>query len=41
MNPVREFGPGALQDIPPTLLAVMGLPQPAEMTGHALFDIGK
>jgi 2,3-bisphosphoglycerate-independent phosphoglycerate mutase len=34
-------GPGALQDIAPTLLAMMGLPQPAEMTGHALFDIGK
>jgi len=32
-------GPGALQDIAPTLLAMMGLPQPAEMTGHALFDI--
>ncbi len=34
-------GPGALQDIAPTLLAMMGLPQPAEMTGHTLFDIGK
>ncbi|HEV7412415.1 MAG TPA: 2,3-bisphosphoglycerate-independent phosphoglycerate mutase [Casimicrobiaceae bacterium] len=34
-------GPGALQDIAPTLLAMMGLPQPAEMTGHALFDMGK
>jgi 2,3-bisphosphoglycerate-independent phosphoglycerate mutase len=34
-------GPGALQDIAPTLLAMMGVPQPAEMTGHALFDIGK
>ncbi|MEP6996915.1 MAG: 2,3-bisphosphoglycerate-independent phosphoglycerate mutase [Betaproteobacteria bacterium] len=34
-------GPGALQDIAPTLLAMMGLPQPAEMTGRALFDIGK
>jgi len=37
----RPRGPGALQDIAPTLLAMMGLPQPAEMTGHALFDIGK
>jgi 2,3-bisphosphoglycerate-independent phosphoglycerate mutase len=27
---------GALQDIAPTLLAMMGLPQPAEMTGRAL-----
>jgi 2,3-bisphosphoglycerate-independent phosphoglycerate mutase len=34
-------GPGALQDIAPTLLAMMGLPQPEEMTGHALFDIEK
>jgi 2,3-bisphosphoglycerate-independent phosphoglycerate mutase len=34
-------GPGALQDIAPTLLAMTGLPQPAEMTGHALFDIAR
>jgi 2,3-bisphosphoglycerate-independent phosphoglycerate mutase len=34
-------GPGALQDIAPTLLSMMGLPQPAEMTGHALFDIAR
>ncbi|HEX3630921.1 MAG TPA: 2,3-bisphosphoglycerate-independent phosphoglycerate mutase, partial [Casimicrobiaceae bacterium] len=34
-------GPGALQDIAPTLLTMMGLPQPAEMTGHALFDIAR
>jgi 2,3-bisphosphoglycerate-independent phosphoglycerate mutase len=27
---------GALQDIAPTLLAIMGLPKPAEMTGHSL-----
>jgi 2,3-bisphosphoglycerate-independent phosphoglycerate mutase len=27
---------GALQDIAPTLLAMMGLPQPAEMTGRSL-----
>jgi 2,3-bisphosphoglycerate-independent phosphoglycerate mutase len=27
---------GALADIAPTLLALLGLPQPAEMTGHAL-----
>ncbi|MEP7208609.1 MAG: 2,3-bisphosphoglycerate-independent phosphoglycerate mutase [Casimicrobiaceae bacterium] len=30
---------GALQDVAPSLLAMMGLPQPAEMTGHALIDI--
>ncbi|HKJ72220.1 MAG TPA: alkaline phosphatase family protein, partial [Gammaproteobacteria bacterium] len=27
---------GALEDVAPTLLHLMGLPQPAEMTGHAL-----
>jgi 2,3-bisphosphoglycerate-independent phosphoglycerate mutase len=27
---------GALQDVAPTLLAMMGLPQPAEMTGRSL-----
>jgi 2,3-bisphosphoglycerate-independent phosphoglycerate mutase len=27
---------GALQDIAPTLLKMMGLPQPAEMTGKPL-----
>ncbi|MFI4953387.1 MAG: 2,3-bisphosphoglycerate-independent phosphoglycerate mutase [Burkholderiales bacterium] len=32
-------GKGALQDIAPTLLAMMGLALPPEMTGHALFDI--
>lgn len=29
---------GALQDIAPSLLAMMGLPQPAEMTGHSLIQ---
>jgi 2,3-bisphosphoglycerate-independent phosphoglycerate mutase len=27
---------GALRDLAPSLLAMMGLPQPAEMTGHSL-----
>ena len=27
---------GALQDVAPTLLAMMGVEQPAEMTGHSL-----
>ena len=27
---------GALQDVAPTMLAAMGLPQPPEMTGHSL-----
>jgi 2,3-bisphosphoglycerate-independent phosphoglycerate mutase len=29
-------GDGALQDISPTILGVLGIPQPAEMTGHDL-----
>ncbi|SCK06379.1 2,3-bisphosphoglycerate-independent phosphoglycerate mutase [Vogesella sp. LIG4] len=29
---------GALRDISPSLLAMMGLPQPAEMTGHSLIE---
>ena len=28
--------PGALRDLAPTILALMGLPQPVEMTGHSL-----
>jgi 2,3-bisphosphoglycerate-independent phosphoglycerate mutase len=28
--------PGALRDLAPTVLALMALPQPAEMTGHSL-----
>jgi 2,3-bisphosphoglycerate-independent phosphoglycerate mutase len=39
-RPATPRGQGALQDIAPTLLAIMGLPQPPEMTGRALFDIG-
>ena len=27
---------GALRDLAPTALALMGLPQPAQMTGHSL-----
>jgi 2,3-bisphosphoglycerate-independent phosphoglycerate mutase len=29
-------GDGALQDISPTILGILGIPQPAEMTGHDL-----
>ncbi|RPJ48661.1 MAG: 2,3-bisphosphoglycerate-independent phosphoglycerate mutase [Betaproteobacteria bacterium] len=29
---------GALQDVAPTLLAIMGLPKPAAMTGHSLLE---
>ena len=35
-RPATLTGGGALQDIAPTLLALMGLPKPPEMTGHAL-----
>ena len=27
---------GRLADVAPTILKIMGLPQPAEMTGHSL-----
>lgn len=33
---VATPGMGSLQDIAPTMLALMGLEQPAEMTGHSL-----
>jgi 2,3-bisphosphoglycerate-independent phosphoglycerate mutase len=29
---------GALEDVAPTMLKIMGLPQPREMTGHALIE---
>ncbi len=38
-RPARARGGGALQDIAPTILALMGLPQPAEMTGRSLVDV--
>ena len=31
---------GALRDLAPTVLALMGLAQPAEMTGHSLVTFG-
>jgi len=34
-----KAGTGALQDVAPTLLAMMGLPQPPEMTGKPLIHI--
>ncbi len=36
--PPRLREGGALEDISPTLLGVMGIPQPPEMTGHDLRD---
>ncbi|MBI5329182.1 MAG: 2,3-bisphosphoglycerate-independent phosphoglycerate mutase [Betaproteobacteria bacterium] len=37
-RPARLEPEGALEDVAPTLLKMMGLPQPGEMTGHALID---
>jgi 2,3-bisphosphoglycerate-independent phosphoglycerate mutase len=34
----RVSGGGALEDLAPTLLKMMGLPQPPEMTGHPLIE---
>lgn len=33
-------GGGKLADVAPTMLALLGLPQPAEMTGHNLLQLG-
>ena len=35
-RPATVTDGGALQDVAPTLLALMGLPKPVEMTGHSL-----
>jgi len=35
---VQALGDGKLADIAPTMLALMGVPQPAEMTGHSLLS---
>jgi 2,3-bisphosphoglycerate-independent phosphoglycerate mutase len=37
-RPGQLAATGALSDLAPTLLKMMGLPQPAEMTGHALVE---
>jgi len=37
-RPAHMAETGALSDLAPTLLKMMGVPQPAEMTGHALVD---
>jgi 2,3-bisphosphoglycerate-independent phosphoglycerate mutase len=37
-RPARMEHSGALEDIAPTMLKLMGLPQPMEMTGHPLVD---
>ncbi len=35
---VRSLADGKLADVAPTMLALMGLPQPKEMTGHSLLS---
>jgi len=37
-RPARLRDEGSLRDIAPTMLALLGLPQPAEMTGHPLLE---
>jgi len=37
-RPARMAQSGALEDIAPTMLQLLGLPIPPEMTGHALID---
>lgn len=37
-RPAKMAEMGALSDLAPSLLGMMGLPQPAEMTGHALMQ---
>jgi 2,3-bisphosphoglycerate-independent phosphoglycerate mutase len=37
---VKGLNAGALSDVAPTLLALIGLPQPAEMTGRSLLQRG-
>lgn len=38
-RPARMEDSGALEDIAPTMLKLMGLPQPMEMTGHPLIEL--
>ncbi|HVM83997.1 MAG TPA: 2,3-bisphosphoglycerate-independent phosphoglycerate mutase, partial [Candidatus Binatia bacterium] len=33
---IRKLSDGQLSDVAPTVLELMGLPQPKEMTGHSL-----
>ncbi|MEW5893229.1 MAG: 2,3-bisphosphoglycerate-independent phosphoglycerate mutase [Pseudomonadota bacterium] len=37
-RPAKMADHGALEDVAPTLLRMMGLPQPMEMTGHPLIE---
>lgn len=38
-RPASLCDAGSLRDIAPSLLSMMGLPQPAEMTGHSLIEL--
>ena len=40
-RPATVAGDGALQDLAPTMLALMGLPKPAEMTGSSLVHLAR
>jgi len=40
-NPELIINTGRLADVAPSILQIMGLPQPADMTGHGLIDITK
>jgi 2,3-bisphosphoglycerate-independent phosphoglycerate mutase len=40
-RPAHLAAGGALQDVAPTLLALMGLPKPPEMTGRSLVELGR
>lgn len=40
-RPATMRNGGALQDIAPTMLALMGLPPPPEMTGHSLVTLSR
>ena len=35
---IRSLSDGKLADVAPTMLALMGVPQPKEMTGHSLLS---
>ena len=37
-NKDAKVSDGRLADVAPTMLSIMGLPKPAEMTGHSLID---
>jgi 2,3-bisphosphoglycerate-independent phosphoglycerate mutase len=37
-NTAAHVADGKLADVAPTILGIMGLPQPAEMTGHNLIS---